>query len=468
MPVVLVVATAIVIGTIVAVVAQAVSDAVRGLADTSPHLVDTVRRSEVGNAINDGSGWPTRCGSTWAHHQRVGRLSGGVATSASPALERRDARSVGRLPHALRPDRRAARTRLDRGLLYRDERSADLHVTGSDMRTTRRATCRQRGHLRVLRGGLRRDRGDPRPSVPVALRSLSGVLNLIPSLGATLAGLVIGLVALSVSVEALIVSAIVIVVYQQLENYVLQSAIIGRAADVSGGTMRRERCPRSEALLGVIGAIIAVPIASGPQIVTEELTAARRARIAAAERRGRGPDDGAPTTRRPVRVRRRGARGASPRCARRSFFWLDVSLSETSAMTCSTRWAFRRRRRALPDPPPRGCSTPTGRPSPSHSGATSRSIRRQADRIPPATAPARGRDHRRVPAHASPGAGVAAGDLAPDLPSQRSREYVVYSVLDAMIASTFDALRGGRAEARCPRGDVVPKDAQDEILNNLK
>jgi predicted PurR-regulated permease PerM len=37
------------------------------------------------------------------------------------------------------------------------------------------------------------------------------------------------------------------------------------------------------ALLGVIGAIIAVPIAAALQIVFEELTAGRRARIAAAD-----------------------------------------------------------------------------------------------------------------------------------------------------------------------------------------
>ena len=36
-------------------------------------------------------------------------------------------------------------------------------------------------------------------------------------------------------------------------------------------------------LFGVIGAIIGVPIAAGLQIIAEELTAARRARIAAAD-----------------------------------------------------------------------------------------------------------------------------------------------------------------------------------------
>jgi predicted PurR-regulated permease PerM len=37
------------------------------------------------------------------------------------------------------------------------------------------------------------------------------------------------------------------------------------------------------ALFGLIGAIIGVPIAAGLQIVAEELTADRRARIAAAD-----------------------------------------------------------------------------------------------------------------------------------------------------------------------------------------
>ena len=37
---------------------------------------------------------------------------------------------------------------------------------------------------------------------------------------------------------------------------------------------------------GVIGAIIGVPIAAGLQVVVEELTAARRARIAAADSAG--------------------------------------------------------------------------------------------------------------------------------------------------------------------------------------
>jgi predicted PurR-regulated permease PerM len=67
----------------------------------------------------------------------------------------------------------------------------------------------------------------------LALALIGGILDMIPNIGALLAGIVIGLVALTVGVGALIAVVVVIVVYQQVENYVLQPMIIGRAADAS-------------------------------------------------------------------------------------------------------------------------------------------------------------------------------------------------------------------------------------------
>jgi predicted PurR-regulated permease PerM len=72
------------------------------------------------------------------------------------------------------------------------------------------------------------------------------------------------------------------VVYQQIENYVLQPTIIGKAAQVSGFTVLTSVLAFG-ALFGLIGAIIGVPIAAALQILVDELTAARRARIAAAD-----------------------------------------------------------------------------------------------------------------------------------------------------------------------------------------
>jgi predicted PurR-regulated permease PerM len=117
---------------------------------------------------------------------------------------------------------------------------------------------------------------------PLAIAVIAGLLDLVPNVGATIAGIVVALVALSVSLQAMIAFVIVIVVYQAIENYVLQPTIIGRAVQISGFTVLISVLAFG-ALFGLIGAIIGVPIAAGLQIVGEELTAPRRARIAAAE-----------------------------------------------------------------------------------------------------------------------------------------------------------------------------------------
>ena len=101
----------------------------------------------------------------------------------------------------------------------------------------------------------------------------------IPNIGSLIAGIIIGIVALSVSLGALIAFVIVILVYQQVENYILQPTIIGKAADVSGFTVIVSVLVFCS-LFGIIGAIIGVPIAAAIEIVLDEATARRRARIA--------------------------------------------------------------------------------------------------------------------------------------------------------------------------------------------
>ena len=130
---------------------------------------------------------------------------------------------------------------------------------------------------------------------PLALAVIAGILDLIPNVGATVAGIVIAIVALSVSLEAVVVFAIVMAVYQLIENYVLQPAIVGKAAEVSGFTVLVSVLAFGS-LFGLIGAVIAVPLAAGLQIVTEELTASRRARIAAARAAATGLNAAPPIT----------------------------------------------------------------------------------------------------------------------------------------------------------------------------
>ena len=280
---VLVLAIVIVVGAVVLVVAQAISDAVRDFSDDLPQIIERVRHSELGELHQRRQRLARHAeGARGRHHQGRGQVSGGVAdvgVSAFGAVT--VVFSVTFLTLFGLIDAPHARDWIG-SLLYRDKRERYLQVTERIVQTTSRYML---GNVAIslicatVYGVTAVILGLP---YPLALAVIAGLLDLIPNLGATLAGLIIGLVALSVSLEALIVFAIVIVVYQQIENYVLQPTIIGKAARVSGFTVLASVLAFG-ALFGLIGAIIAVPIAAGLQIVIEELTAARRARIAAAD-----------------------------------------------------------------------------------------------------------------------------------------------------------------------------------------
>jgi predicted PurR-regulated permease PerM len=115
---------------------------------------------------------------------------------------------------------------------------------------------------------------------PLALAFISGFLDLIPMVGATISGTILVLVALTQSVTAAVIMLAIVLVYQQLENYLLQPTILGRAADVSGFFVMASVLVFGT-LLGAVGAIIAVPIVASIQIIVREVTAKRRAEMAA-------------------------------------------------------------------------------------------------------------------------------------------------------------------------------------------
>jgi predicted PurR-regulated permease PerM len=280
---VLVLGIVILIGVVVLILAQAIGDAVRDFSRHLPQILDKVRHSDLGSFINGGS----NAVETLRQHASditsgVGKVSAGVAhvgVSAFGAVTL--VFSVIFLTLFGLIDEPRVRAWIG-GLLYRDTRERYGHVADRVIQTASRYML---GNLAIsvicgtVYGVTAVILGLP---YPLALAVLAGLLDLIPNIGATIAGIIIGIVALSVSVGALIAFVIVIVVYQQIENYVLQPTIIGKAANVSGFTVLASVLVFG-ALFGFIGAIIGVPIAAGLQIVGAELTAARRARTAAAE-----------------------------------------------------------------------------------------------------------------------------------------------------------------------------------------
>jgi predicted PurR-regulated permease PerM len=279
----LVAAIVVVIAVVALVIVQAASGAVRGFSRELPQIVEQAKHSGLGDVVNRGSGSLDALSShTGDITKAAGKVSGGVAHVGISAFG-----SVTLVFSVIfltlfglieEPHLREWTARL----MYRDTRERYLRVTDRIIDTTSRYML---GNVAIslicgtVYGATALVLGLP---YPLALAVIAAVLDLVPSIGAATAGAIICIVALSVGLEALIVSLVVMVVYQQIENYVLQPTIIGKAAKVSGFTVLSSVLAFG-ALFGLIGAIIGVPIAAGLQIVVEELTAGRRARVAAAD-----------------------------------------------------------------------------------------------------------------------------------------------------------------------------------------
>jgi predicted PurR-regulated permease PerM len=114
---------------------------------------------------------------------------------------------------------------------------------------------------------------------PLVLAVITGLLDLIPQVGATIAAVILTLVALTVSTEAAIAMVVIQLIYQQVENYVVYPIVYRRAVELTGFTTIVSVLIAGS-LLGVVGAILAVPFAAVIKTVVHEAGAPRRARMA--------------------------------------------------------------------------------------------------------------------------------------------------------------------------------------------
>lgn len=103
------------------------------------------------------------------------------------------------------------------------------------------------------------------------------IVDLIPLVGATLGGIVALVAAAIHSLPALIVVAIVFVVYQQLENHLLQPLVFARTVNLNPLTVLISILVAVE-LAGILGALLAIPIASILQVISRDLWDHRRGR----------------------------------------------------------------------------------------------------------------------------------------------------------------------------------------------
>ncbi|NRI67676.1 AI-2E family transporter, partial [Rhodococcus sp. MS16] len=104
---------------------------------------------------------------------------------------------------------------------------------------------------------------------PLLLAVLVAVLDLIPIVGSTLAGIVVALVALTVSLPISLATVAFFIMLRLVEDYVLVPRIIGRTVQVPP-LITVVAVLLGGALLGIVGALLAIPIAAAILLLARE------------------------------------------------------------------------------------------------------------------------------------------------------------------------------------------------------
>ena len=111
---------------------------------------------------------------------------------------------------------------------------------------------------------------------PAPLALLVALLDLIPLVGATLGGALLVIVGLFVEPWKAVVLLIFVLVYQQVESNLLQPLVYSQAVQLNGLVILIALLVGGQ-LLGIPGALLAIPVAEIIRIVITEVGAYRRA-----------------------------------------------------------------------------------------------------------------------------------------------------------------------------------------------
>jgi len=112
----------------------------------------------------------------------------------------------------------------------------------------------------------------------LALAVFVGLLDLVPLVGATVAAVVVSLVGFTESVTVGVICAAFYVAYQQFENYVVYPRVMRRAVDVPA-PVTVVAVLLGGALLGIVGALLAIPMAAAILLVVRQVAIPRMDRV---------------------------------------------------------------------------------------------------------------------------------------------------------------------------------------------
>jgi predicted PurR-regulated permease PerM len=110
----------------------------------------------------------------------------------------------------------------------------------------------------------------------IALGLIVAILDLIPLAGATIAAIIVGTVAfLSSGITVGIIVVIFFILYQQVENHLIQPVVYGRTVQLSPLVVLIAVLIGAE-LAGVLGALAAIPVAGALQVLLLDFLRQRR------------------------------------------------------------------------------------------------------------------------------------------------------------------------------------------------
>jgi predicted PurR-regulated permease PerM len=108
----------------------------------------------------------------------------------------------------------------------------------------------------------------------LALALFVALLDLVPLIGATIAAVVVSLLGFTESVVVGISCVVFYIAYQQFENYVVYPRVMRRAVDVPA-PVTVVAVLLGGALLGVVGALLAIPVAAAVLLVLRQVAIPR-------------------------------------------------------------------------------------------------------------------------------------------------------------------------------------------------
>jgi predicted PurR-regulated permease PerM len=104
----------------------------------------------------------------------------------------------------------------------------------------------------------------------VALAFVVALLDVIPMIGATIGAVLVTAIAFATDPKIGVICIIFYVVYQQLENYVIYPRVMSRSVDIPGALIVIAAIVGA-GLLGVVGALLAIPTAAAILLLTQEV-----------------------------------------------------------------------------------------------------------------------------------------------------------------------------------------------------